>query len=151
MSKLANFILGIKRPKRLMLLSLVSGILAAIFEIAYLLKFDTGMWLMTVAVILILASINLIIFYQFVCWAQTAHLLDKCYHDLRQYEIMFDNMKLHAKSTEACQKVVDRPQFTLETFIEWIQDELKFSEERLKLMEDAKNLIQNELNNSRHD
>jgi len=151
MSKFANFILAIKKPKRLYIFSLVLGVMAVLFETIYLLEIDTHLWILIVAAIFSFASINLFMLYQFVCWAQTSDLLGKCYNDLRQYEIIFENLKLHYKSKEVCQKATDNPKCTLQTFTEWIEEELKLCKQRLDLMEEARKLIQNELNNSKHD
>ncbi len=151
MTKLKNFILGIKRPKRFLNLSIVAVILTAIFVGIHYFDICSERWILITASVFLLASAYLLFFYLFVSWEQCADLLQKAYHDLRQYEIVFEDMRHNVESAKECQKFKDDPQPSVLTFTEWVISELKHIEEMTVLMKEAIDIIKNTNNHITYD
>ncbi len=143
MTKLQNFLLGIKRPKRFLLLSVLAILLTAFFVSIHFFGICSERWILMTATVSLVFSIWLYLLYVLVSWGQTADLLQKTYHDLRQYEIVFEEIRLIIESVKGTQKIMDDQTPSVDSFIEWVNAELQHIEQSIELMKESVEIIKN--------
>ncbi len=151
MTKLQNFLLGIKRPKRFLLLSVLAILLTAFFVSIHFFGICSERWILMTATVSLVFSIWLYLLYVLVSWGQTADLLQKTYHDLRQYEIVFEEIRLIIESVKGTQKIMDDQTPSVDSFIEWVNAELQHIEQNIELMKESVEIIKNIKSHINHD